>query len=85
MSDTIAFPITHFWAMASACSFFSFQNTELCKTFDTANRFLSSPVRGAEGTEDTAGELCHVSVRNELGASKGLRSLSCLQRNLLTR
>lgn len=75
MSDTIALSIIHFWAMAIACSFFSFPNTELCKTSNTANHFLSSHVRETEGTKDTAGETCHVSVRNELGASKGLRSL----------
>ena len=62
MSNTIAFPSTHFWATAIACSFSSFPNLELCETSNTANHFLSTLVRGAEGTEDTAGKMCRVSV-----------------------
>lgn len=72
MSDTAAFPTTHFWATAITCSFLSFPNPELCETSNTTNHFLSTPVRRAEGTEDTAGEMGHVSV------VPGLRCMICV-------
>lgn len=59
MSDTIAFLATHFWATAITCSFSSFPNPELRETSNTANHFLSTPVSESEGTEDTAGKMCH--------------------------
>lgn len=72
MSDTIAFPTTHFWAIAIVCSFSCFPNPVLCETTNTTNRFLSTTEKEAKGTEGTAGEMFHVPV------TPGLHCMICL-------